>query len=133
MKCRSHCVHIANILQRISTITIKAPALKPEQLPKLDQWLRTLLWDAQVPSPTAESVTNVDKKLAAFEVYRLKARLPLTDGSVKMVQGVRELFEIKDAERDDEEFDNNEAKIVIIGRDIGKLDLEGSYFSVVGA
>lgn len=81
-----------------------------------------------------ESGQSAEKKAGEFEVYRLKARIPLTDGSVKIVQGVRDVFEIKDTpEGDEAALDETEAKLVIIGRDIGGLDLEDSYFSSMSA
>jgi len=34
---------------RIATVAIKVPALKPEQVPKLDAWLRSILWESKCP------------------------------------------------------------------------------------
>ncbi len=119
---------IADDEQRISTVTIKGPSIKPELLTQLDQWLRTLLWDSKVPGEeNGESATEERK----FEIHRLKARLPLTDGSVKVIQGVRDVFEIKDSpeENGDAEHSTSETKIVIIGRDIADLKLDQSYSS----
>lgn len=77
-----------------------------------------------------EDVPDDDPK---FEIYRAKARLPLTDGTVKMLQGVRDVFEIKDSEERAEESKEGakETKVVIIGRDLRSLDLEASYRSKV--
>lgn len=114
---------------RISTVTIKGPSIKPELLTQLDQWLRTLLWDSKVPGEEKdESATDEERK---FEIHRLKARLSLTDGSVKVIQGVRDVFEIKDSpqENGDGEHSTSETKIVIIGRDIADLKLDQSYSS----
>lgn len=67
-----------------------------------------------------------------FEIYRVKARVPMTDGKVKVVQGVRDVFEIRDSEGgSEEEKGADETKLVIIGRDLGPLDLENSYCSFV--
>ncbi|ELR07513.1 hypothetical protein GMDG_02604 [Pseudogymnoascus destructans 20631-21] len=114
---------------RISTVTIKVPPLKEEQLPKLDAWLRSILWDSKLPDSSTEPATT-SLEQSPFEIYRLKARLPMSDGSIKIVQGVRDVFEIKDAlEQTQPEL--KEGKIVVIGRDMANLGLERSYFSTV--
>ncbi|MBE7181117.1 MAG: GTP-binding protein [Terriglobus roseus] len=53
----------------------------------LDAWLRSVFWDSRLPGAPDPQ----------FEVHRSKGRLVLEDGSVKILQGVRELFEISDA------------------------------------
>jgi G3E family GTPase len=108
-------------------VTIKVPALKPEQVPKLDIWLRSILWESKIPelSPETDSISLQESQ--NFEIYRLKARIPLTDGNIKVVQGVRDIFEIKDSpeQKKDGASEVCEGKIVVIG------SLEHSYFSVV--
>lgn len=115
-------------------MTIKVPPLESEQIPKLDAWLRSILWDSKMPDSPTEPIVAQTEQLSAFEIYRLKARLPLTDGSVKIIQGVRDVFEIKDSAEQAEGSapELAEGKIVIIGRDIADLDLEHSYFSMIG-
>lgn len=114
-------------------MTIKVPALKPEQVPKLDIWLRSILWESKIPelSPETDSISLQESQ--NFEIYRLKARIPLTDGNIKVVQGVRDIFEIKDSpeQKKDGASEVCEGKIVVIGRDIANIGLEHSYFSVV--
>lgn len=120
--------------QRISTITIKGAPLKPKQLPKLDKWLRTLLWCFKVPGAAGDGDDEVPDDDPKFEIYRVKARLPMMDGKVKVVQGVRDVFEIRDSEEEAEEKKfADETKLVIIGRDLGPLDLNKSYRSFVEA
>ena len=121
-----------NMKQRISTITIKGAPLTTEQLPKLDKWLRTLLWCFKVPGAAGDDDDEVPDDDPKFEIYRVKARLPMTNGKVKVVQGVRDVFEIRDSTVDaEEEKGADETKLVIIGRDLGPLDLEKSYCSFV--
>lgn len=72
----------------------------------------------------------------AFEIYRLKGRIPLPDGVVKIVQGVREVFEISDAPEQRKDADTGAAstdqgKLVFIGRNIAGLALHASYLSVI--
>ena len=120
--------------QRISTVTIKGAPLKPNQLPKLDKWLRTLLWCFKVPGAAGDGDDEVPDDDPKFEIYRVKARLPMMDGKVKVVQGVRDVFEIRDSEEEAEQKKvADETKLVIIGRDLGPLDLNKSYRSFVEA
>lgn len=72
----------------------------------------------------------------SFEIYRLKARIPLAGGAVKIVQGVREVFEISDSPSITKTAAigsplTDQGKIVFIGRNITGLPFEGSYFSIV--
>lgn len=58
-----------------------------------------------------------------FEIHRLKAKLYMQDGSAKIVQGVREVFEIFDAPQqpsheDVEASSATEGKVVLIGRNL---------------
>lgn len=60
----------------------------------MDAWLRSILWDAVLP--IEHTSNSVHDSAPSFEVHRLKGRLQFGNGSVKMVQGVREVFEILD-------------------------------------
>ncbi|PTB80355.1 cobW-domain-containing protein [Trichoderma longibrachiatum ATCC 18648] len=72
----------------ISTVAIPIPALRPEQLQDVDRWLRAVLWDHKLP----DTETAVE-----FEIHRSKGRLVFDNGDVKLLQGVREIFELIDA------------------------------------
>ena len=107
------------------------PTLEIEQLPKVDAWLRSILWDAHLPG-VGPSPTDDQKP----EIYRLKAKLLFSNGDVKIVQGVREIFDILDAPKTDQ-GDNNIAtttikgKIVLIGRELVGRQFEESFKSTV--
>ncbi|KUJ10300.1 cobW-domain-containing protein [Mollisia scopiformis] len=114
----------------IATITMKVPVLHSEQLPQLDAWLRSVLWDSELPGSTSGS-TSEDKKI---EIHRLKARIPLSNGEVKLVQGVREIFEILDAPNsttDSNASDNLQGKMVLIGRHILHVSFEESLRNMI--
>lgn len=68
-----------------------------------------------------------------FEVHRLKARILLDDGTVKVVQGVREIFEIKDSLEKDANTSNAVGKMVLIGRHMGDVNFEQSLLNVITA
>ncbi|KEZ41233.1 hypothetical protein SAPIO_CDS7321 [Scedosporium apiospermum] len=106
----------------ISTLTILVPVLSSEQLDKVDVWLRSVLWDSELPGfPSA----------APFETHRLKGRLVLKNGAVKMIQGVREIFEILDQERNGEDQVPQEGKIVVIGRHLVPEKFERSFRNAI--
>ncbi|KAJ9629895.1 hypothetical protein H2203_002279 [Taxawa tesnikishii (nom. ined.)] len=81
----------------ISTITLAVPALSDHQLEKLERWLRALLWkDLFLMHPDAKDIS--ESTLARqTDIHRIKGRFPMLDGSVKLLQGVREVFEFLDA------------------------------------
>ncbi len=116
--------------QTIATVTINVPVLQAGQLPNLDAWLRSVLWDSKLPHSSHRLLTS-GENYGGIEVHRLKARLPLSNGDVKIVQGVREVFEILDSP----ELNNSEAKvtpqtkgkIVLIGRRLVGLPFEESF------
>ena len=52
-----------------------------------------------------------------FEIHRLKGILVLDDGSTKIIQAVRDVFEIRDAEPAQDA--KTQCKVVLIGRGLG--------------
>ncbi|KAK6085473.1 CobW/HypB/UreG [Seiridium cupressi] len=109
----------------ISTIAIDIPPLAAEQLEKVDVWLRSILWESLLPGAEASKSTPL-------EVHRLKARLAFKDGDVKMVQGVREIFEIFDAPKPSASGASAQTgKIVLIGRQLQARDLERSLLDSI--
>ncbi|RDL33675.1 putative dopamine-responsive protein [Venustampulla echinocandica] len=114
----------------VATVTIPVPVLAVEQLSGLDAWLRSILWDSKLPSAT--NIASADGANDTVEIHRLKARLPFSDGSVKIVQGVRDVFEILDAPSGDAAGDS-EGKIVLIGRYLLDRPFKESFIAAVGA
>lgn len=92
----------------IGTMTLSLPALDKDGVDRLDEWLRTLLWENQLLGSTTP--TN-------WEIHRIKGRIPLSTGGLKMLQGVREIFEFIDAAAPAGQ--EQSGKIVIIGRNVG--------------
>ena len=108
--------------QTISTLTIPIPALSPSQLPHLESWLRSLLWDRVLPtSPTNQPQPQTEAATAntALDIHRLKGRVLTTEGKQIMIQGVREVFEMVELDGRAKGL----GKLVLIGR-LGRLDLE---------
>ncbi|CAG9997729.1 unnamed protein product [Clonostachys byssicola] len=100
----------------ISTISIPVGILRPDQLDQVDAWLRSVLWEHQLPG--VEGAPE-------FEIHRSKGRLVFNNGEVKMLQGVREIFELLD--RDQEEENPGQGKIILIGRQVSEVGFEESF------
>jgi G3E family GTPase len=94
----------------ISTISFPLPPFDAQKLYLLENWLQNLLWD---------DGTNKKKE---YEIHRLKGFIPITDGSARIVQGVREIFDIIDVEGGKTEG-HDEGKIVLIGRGLENIPL----------
>ncbi|KAM3558686.1 hypothetical protein ARSEF4850_004482 [Beauveria asiatica] len=92
----------------LSTITIPVDTLKPTQLEQVDKWLRQVLWENELPG------TDEAQK---FEIHRCKGRLIFDNGETKMLQGVREIFELIDAPTSHEPTPAS-GKIIFIGRHV---------------
>lgn len=94
----------------------------------LDLWLRSLLWERDIPFPPqlrAEERSE-ETKSAALDIHRLKGRLVTKDGKKQLIQGVREVFEIFDAPNQETLDHVNNGKLVLIGRGLKNVDLGGS-------
>ena len=104
----------------ISTVTLTFPALDENHLTQLDEWLRSVLWNGRLP--------EVDTQ-ANWEIHRIKGRIPLIRGNLKLLQGVREIFELTDAIDNISQVANGteDGKIVMIGRDIGSKDNTAAF------
>ncbi|KAF2637623.1 cobW-domain-containing protein [Massarina eburnea CBS 473.64] len=104
----------------ISTSTINFPAITKNQLDKFDEFLRTILWEDELPNSVPHE---------KFEIHRLKGRVPIVDGEVLLVQGVRNVYDTTEAKRKpsvDEQ--DTEAKLVLIGKGV---DQPGFHKSLI--
>lgn len=94
----------------IGTLALTLPVLDINHMESLDLWLRAALWDRKL--------LGFEHDQATWEIYRIKGRIVLKDGTVKVLQGVREIFELVDGKHDTESADSESGKIVLIGRNI---------------
>jgi len=106
--------------EAITTATITFPALAPEQVDKFDYFLRTMLWEERLPDG-AEHLP--------FEVHRLKARIPVRDGRLLLVQGVRNLYTMDEATG--EGMEGERAKVVLIGTGVEQECLSESLWKTI--
>ncbi|MCJ1225767.1 hypothetical protein MMC12_002416 [Toensbergia leucococca] len=112
----------------ISTISIALPPLSPPQLQFLDSWLRSILWESLLPLPDSSPSSFAPH---IFSIHRLKGRIRTTFGTTKMLQGVRDVFEIVDiddnmaaAETENTAKERQLGKIVLIGRGVAEFPWE---------
>lgn len=116
------------------------PVLHPYDLALLDAWLRAVLWDSHLPS-TGKTVDDgigsvtfrdgdeVNDDDAGLEIHRMKGYVALADGSARVIQGVREVFEIRQVPQETDEnhpTDGSAGKIVLIGRGLDLPRFEAS-------
>jgi G3E family GTPase len=111
----------------ISTLSIPLPPLTGQMLKNADAWLRSVLWDNILPGHN-----KPEEGKHPFEIHRLKGRLVLEGNGEKIIQGVRELFEIFDSPDSDgssvvsAEERQKSGKMVLIGRHLQDFDFERS-------
>lgn len=98
----------------ISSIALSLPSLDDTELERLDEWLRSVSWESTLPSAPD----------ASFEVHRIKGRINAQDGRTMLLQGVRETFELADAENSENSL--GDGKIVVIGRGLDRERWEKS-------
>lgn len=102
----------------IGTVTIQLPGpFFDDQLGILENWLRALLWEGVLLNQ------REDGEMKDFEVHRTKGRVLMEKGKNKIVQGVREVFEIID---DESGNGNKEGRLVFIGRGLIQEEIGGS-------
>ena len=118
--------------QSISTTKIDFSPLTDPQLKLLDAWLRSVLWDSKLP--VLSSAGQEDETIPTFEIHRLKGRIMTAAGSFKMIQGVREVFEITNVQEQPEQSGSTgRGKIVLIGRGLSGLPWQASMATALDA
>ena len=127
-----------NDQQSISTTSLPLPLVLSSQLSALESWLRLLLWENTLlpplhPLPSTATTSEPHPPpptKPTFSIHRTKGLITTTDGKTKMLQGVREVFEIVDLDPPPAGTENDanqgHGKIVFIGRGIAGLDFKGS-------
>ncbi|KAF1960671.1 cobW-domain-containing protein [Byssothecium circinans] len=108
----------------ISTSTITFPAITKAQVDNFDEFLRTILWEDELPNGTPYE---------KFEIHRLKGRIPVKDGNVLLVQGVRNVYDTTEAKKKDgAETHDDESKLVLIGRRVDQPGFRESLIATLG-
>ncbi|GAM84321.1 hypothetical protein ANO11243_023150 [Dothideomycetidae sp. 11243] len=117
----------------IGTTALTVPLMDEAKMPKLDLWLRRLLWQSlELAHPEAGEEAGDKGSRARSDIHRVKGRLPMVDGHVKLLQGVREVFEIIDGDSTGVKDSGAKGKIILIGRNIDKAMLQASLDEQLG-
>lgn len=83
-------------------------------------FLRTILWEDELPRNIAH---------APFEIHRLKGRIPVVDGRILLVQGVRNLYDMNESKSG--QSVNDQAKLVLIGRGVDQPGFRESLLATL--
>ncbi|RKF55078.1 COBW domain-containing protein 1 [Erysiphe neolycopersici] len=118
----------------ITTIAFEIPLLEIHQVSKIDEWLRSVLWESSLPSLASDPSDTLSLS-QSFEIHRLKAKLVLSSNDVKIIQGVRDVFDIIDAPLNPsyvpKETEKNKGKIVLIGRGLIHSHFQSSFMKAI--
>ncbi len=102
-------------LRGISSLQIDCPKLTEDQMEQLDVWIRTVLWEKQLPGSSGAASS-------ALEVLRCKGLFVTDTGELHVLQGVRNLYEISKVEKAGEEDLGlpDTGKLVFIGKGLNE-------------
>jgi G3E family GTPase len=96
----------------VSTATLPLPPLSTPQFERLNALLESLLWHRKWPADMPSQPAAVP------DVLRTKGYAVLADGSARLIQGVSDLFEIRELADEG----GVRPKVVFIGRGVEGLD-----------
>lgn len=100
-----NCSHINDI----TSLLIPIPLLKDNQAQRLDEWIRTVLWEGHLPGTPERTL----------EVLRCKGVWQVDDGRIFVLQGVKSLYETREEKRGNDDAEVV-GKVVLIGRGLEK-------------
>jgi G3E family GTPase len=93
----------------ITSLQVSCPVLSPEQQGYLEEWIRTVLWESQLPEHSADTDNR------PLEVLRCKGIFGTQSGQTMVLQGVRNLYELEPLVGDDVGLPEH-GKLVFIGK-----------------
>jgi len=77
-------------IRGISSLQVSCPALDRTRLDKLDEWIRSILWENRIPGSTTSD--------SEVRVLRCKGAFTSTTGIHYVLQGVQSIYEISELE-----------------------------------
>jgi G3E family GTPase len=96
------------------------PELTENQQSALDAWLRSVLWENILPG-------HKPTEGPAYDIHRLKGRFFISSGRERIIQGVREIFDIFDSPSQQSNVNGpRSGKLVIIGRHLDSFHFQKS-------
>jgi len=103
-------------LRGISSLKVTCPTLTSTQMAKLDEWIRSVLWESTLPGDPP----GLNQEL---EVLRCKGMVVLQSGETYVLQGVRNLYEFAEVaagEVSDPSGVPDAGKLVFIGKGLSE-------------
>ena len=96
-------------MRGISSLRVSCQVLSPEQQVRLEEWIRTVLWESQLPEHSG------DDHGRPLEVLRCKGMFGTQSGQTFVLQGVRNLYELEPLVGDNVGLPEH-GKLVFIGK-----------------
>lgn len=106
----------------ITTLHIPLPTLTPLQQEKVESFLQTLLWESRLPEGGSAE---------GLDILRTKGYFKVEGGGEYVVQGVTDIFEIKEVAANASAETQIAGKLVFIGRGVGQ-ELRTAFEAFVG-
>jgi len=101
-------------MRGISSLQVSCPILTQTNYAKLDEWLRNVLWENQLPEET-EPLKDKEGH-PVLQVLRCKGAFTLDTGVHCVLQGVRSMYEIAELDEENALGLPEVGKIVLIGK-----------------
>ena len=129
-----------------SLVNLVFSSSRPVSLPALKAWLSEVLWtdvyddkeeeaeDGSGRPPSSEHYSSAAAVAAAAGqqfVYRMKAAMRASDGSVWFLQSVQRLFDLFEAKSDEDKRSVQGVKLVVIGRNLQQDKLDAGFHSIL--
>ncbi|TFK20611.1 cobW-domain-containing protein [Coprinopsis marcescibilis] len=99
-------------IRGISSLQVSCPPLSRAQYDRLDEWLRSVLWENRIPEETSEPVADGAPSL---QVLRCKGTF-VVDGVHHVLQGVRNMYDISELDSSQTMGIPEVGKVVLIGK-----------------
>lgn len=96
-------------MRGISSLRVSCGVLSSKQQERLEEWIRTVLWESQLPEDSADTHEK------PLEVLRCKGMFGSQSGQTFVLQGVRNLYELEPFVGDNVGLPEH-GKLVFIGK-----------------
>lgn len=99
----------------ISSLQVTCPVLSPGHLERLDEWIRTVLWENRLPEMASGAEGIV------LKVLRCKGLFTTVAGDKYVLQGVQDLYEISKIDEGEAVGVPAVGKLVLIGKGLNSV------------
>ncbi|KDQ62209.1 hypothetical protein JAAARDRAFT_122146, partial [Jaapia argillacea MUCL 33604] len=100
-------------IRGISSLQVTCPVLTDTALERLDEWIRTILWENRL--------VNDDRTTEGLEVLRCKGMFSKNSGERYVLQGVKHLYDIQEVKGSEDMGVPDVGKLVLIGKGLGEV------------